>query len=205
MVEYDVRPLVDNHLQVSECYPDIFSYELPTAVPSLASRTTTIPFDLVCCHETPDRDRRHFRTCLEPTSFFTTGQALHRRYMSHIQYVTAHLSFLEQISINVSCSNMRCAMALQTTDEPWTDIPKLSRVRLLRNSYDHTLSRDETERLKKYKLRNVNPSKSPDFFERRDTMATWTFATGWEADAKVTEECRKEESDFMIDRPYLWF
>jgi hypothetical protein len=76
---------------------------------------------------------------------------------------------------------------------------------LLKNHYDPTLSRDVDERFEEYRLRDINPSKTPEFFEQRETMAKWTPATGWEADAKVMEECSKEESDFMIGRPELSF
>jgi hypothetical protein len=205
--EYDARPLADNHLRVSECYPPDRDYRqrLPRAVPSLASRTTALHFDLVCCKDTPDRALDHGYRCLEPSNFSTTGQMLHFDYVEYIEEVIADLPLLEQVSINVSCSNMHCAMALQPTDLPWTNITKLSHIRLLKNHYDHTLSRDVDERFGEYQLRDINLSKTPEFFEQRETMAKWTPATGWEADAKVTEECSKEESNFMTGRPHLWF
>jgi hypothetical protein len=210
MKEYDARPQVDNHLQISEYYADLSNFDrhsTPRAIPSLAFQTMTLHFDLLCCKETPNRATLHYGDrCLEPTTFSTTGQILHSRYASYIEYVTAHLPLLENVSINVSCSNMRCALALQLTDEPWTHIPKLSHVRLLRNSYDHTLSRDNHERLEEYyNYPELNISKSPEFFEQRRTMATWTPAAGWEADAEVTEACYREEWEFMVGRPYLLF
>jgi hypothetical protein len=145
---------------------------LPKLIPLSASQTKTLHFDLVCCNEAPDRSLR----CLDPSKFATTGKILRRRYAGFIKNVTADLPLL-------SCGNMRCAMALQMTDEPWTNIPKLSHVTLLRCTYDHTLSRNYDERSIEYELGDVDASKSAEFFEERDTMATWTPATGWEADA----------------------
>jgi hypothetical protein len=206
--EYDTRPLVDNHLQLSEFYAEVhptLRHSLPQDILSLASQTKTLQFDLVCCNETSDRVRPRRGRCLESTKFATTGQILHRRYAGYIKHVTADLPLLEKFSINLSCSNMCCAMALQSTDEPWADILKLSHVTLLRNTYDHTLGRDRDERYEEYTNGDLDPSKSAEFFEERDTMATWTPATGWEADAEVVEDCLEEESDFMIDRRYLNF
>ena len=179
--EYEARPIVDNHLQLSEFYAEVhptLRHSLPQDILSLASQTKTLQFDLVCCNETPDRVRPRRGRCLESTKFATTGQILHRRYAGYIKHVTADLPLLEEISINLSCSNMCFAMALQSTDEPWTDIPKLSHVTLLRNTYDHTLGCDRDERYGEYTNGDVDPSKSAEFFEERDTMATWTPATG---------------------------
>jgi hypothetical protein len=206
--EYDARPLVDNHLQLSEFYAAVrptLRHDLPQDIPSLASQTKTLQFDLVCCNETPDRVRPRRGRCLESTKFAATGQILYRRYAGYIKRVAADLPLLEEVSINLSCSNMCCAMALRSTDEPWADIPKLSHVTLLRNTYDHTLSPNGEERHEEYKNGDVDPSKSAEFFEERDTMATWTPATGWEADTKVLEDCLEEESDFMVDRWLLNF
>jgi hypothetical protein len=208
--EYDARPLADNYLRVSECNPPDrdWSLQLPRAVPSMAFRTTALHFDLACCRDTPDRMTHHIYgdRCLETIRFVTTtGQALHRQYVSYIEHVTTHLPLLEKVSINVSCSNMRCAMALQSTDEPWSKIEKLSHVALLQNSYDHTLSSDSAKRAREYEYGPAHALKSPEFIEQREMMATWTPATGWEADAKVTEERSKEESVFMTGRPHLSF
>jgi hypothetical protein len=142
--EYDARPLVDDHLQLSECYAAVdrdLRQSLPKLIPLSASQTKTLHFDLVCCNEAPDRSLR----CLDPSKFATTGKILRRRYAGFIKNVTADLPLLEKVSINLSCGNMRCAMALQMTDEPWTNIPKLSHVTLLRCTYDHTLSRNHDE------------------------------------------------------------
>ena len=73
---------------------------------------------------------------------------------------------------------MSCVTALQSTDEPWNDIAQLSQIELLRNVYDHDLSRDYGDRLDEYQTRDLNPSKSPEFFQNRETMATWTPAHG---------------------------
>ena len=45
---------------------------------------------------------------------------------------------------------MSCVTALQSTDEPWNDIAQLSQIELLRNVYDHDLSRDYGDRLEEY-------------------------------------------------------
>jgi hypothetical protein len=197
--EYDARPLVDNHLQLSECYAAVdrdLRQSLSKLIPLSASQTKTLHFDLVCCNEAPDRSLR----CLEPSKFATTGKILRRRYAGFIKNVTADLPLLEKVSINLSCGNMRCAMALQMTDEPWTNIPKLSHVTLPRCTYDHTLSRNHDERSIEYELGDVDASKSAEFFEERDTMATWTPATGWEADAEVVEDCLEEEAEWLSSR-----
>jgi len=97
-------------------------------------------------------------------------------------------------------------MALQSTEEPWAGIKNLSQVTLLRNVYDHDLSRDEDERVEDDELgRNQHPNQSPDFYQGRETMASWTPVSGWEANAKVIEECRAEEEEFMVGREIMSF
>jgi hypothetical protein len=202
--ENDTRPLVGYHLQVSECNPPSVFHRLSEVIPTLAIRTTAMHLDLVCCQESPDRGKR----CL--VRLLPLGNAWAERMLQHyhgeyIEYIIAHLPLLERMDIHISCGNMDCAMALQSTNPPWSNMPKLSEIKLLRNVYDHALSRNESDRFDGYESHTKNPAQSPEFFKRRKMMATWTPSHGWNADAKVTEECRGEEATFMIDRQVLWF
>ena len=132
--------------------------------------------------------------------------ALHGSYGKYIMVqLIPQLSLLEKVTIRLSCGNMDCAMALQSTDEHRTAISQLSQIELLRNVFDHDLSRDYGDRLEEYQLWDHNTSKFPEFFHNREAMATWTPAQGWKADERVTEECRNEEADFMSGRDFIFF
>jgi hypothetical protein len=207
--EYDARPLADNHLEVIECQPDdVVVHLLPREIPPLAVRTTVLHLDLVCCKDPADSAMKCLepRRCCNGTIKPWAGEELresHGRYI--IKCLIPHLPLLERATIRLSCSNMSCVTALQSTDEPWNDIAQLSQIELLRNVYDHDLSRDYGDRLDEYQTRDLNPSKSPEFFQNRETMATWTPAHGWKADEKVMEDCRNEEAVFMSGRVFILF
>jgi hypothetical protein len=117
--EYDERSPMNNKLEVSDCVFPVFDtpcLDLEVPFPSLASRATTAHINLIFCDEEPDSP------CHE-SGHSTPGP--------WIINLISNMPLLEKADITASCSNFICAMAVQSSREFWSTIPKVSRVALL--------------------------------------------------------------------------
>jgi hypothetical protein len=99
---------------------------------------------------------------------------------------------LRNMTMNISCGNVECAMALQSSGEIWPSTPNLSRISLLKPIYHFDPDSEA------YSDESLPPPLQPTrVFELRETMATWTPTRGWLADAEVVDRGRKDEAEFM--------
>jgi hypothetical protein len=193
--EYDQRPPINNIIEASEC--ELVDHECPCTdredgqswfPTSLPAQTTTLHINLIMCQCLSERIPR----CLKQG--VVVPAEMHEHYEYWLETLVRVLPLLKKVTMSVSCGNFKCAMALQSfTEEIWPSIPNLSRITLLSLTYDYDYSAKEW--VKDHRESNQMPHHSDEFFERqrRQAMATWTPAHGWQANAKVTERCRRED------------
>jgi hypothetical protein len=195
--EYDQRPAINNFIEASEC--DLVccgcqchSYNDPTWVPSsLAAQTTALHINVVICQHGPERYRGSDCRDWGPHDYMNMRQW----YRPWLEDLVWNLPLLGKVTMSVSCGNLKCATELQLLSEGnWLNVPNLSHIALLRPTHNE----DPYDRAVRAPAHNAH---SAAFFKRRETMATWTPAHGWQVDAEVTERCRKEESNYHEQAP----
>lgn len=146
--------------------------------------------NMLISQEPPDRE------CNCPDLGYLALMKLTAWYGSWMEGFLGNLPFLRKVTIDVSCGNMTCVMALQSSrDEIRLDTPNFSRAALLIPVYNH----DPQAVFLDYTNDDTAPPCSAEFFEHREVIAVWTRAHGWQADAKVTGECRQREASFMTE------
>jgi hypothetical protein len=99
---------------------------------------------------------------------------------------------LEEISISISCGNMRCARGVMLSHDIWKGIPHLCRVALLSPIFDFDLDPIELDLW--YGFKNNSSLHLSDFYQDRQILSTWTSSEGWVIDPELEAERLEEES-----------
>jgi hypothetical protein len=199
--EYDECPPLNTHLEVTQRYRHDRNcwgcYRLPHPIPKSPAQTRFLHFNLFACADSPwsHHSSMEYRKCLQSLSTGEIERALQESCGHLIHGLISVMPVLEKVSVNISCGNLSCAMALQSTLNLWANIPYLSRVALLSPVVDCDLSIFEWSRL--YGDMNKVPPPRSGFFRNRQTMATWTPSRGWEWDVELMEECLEEEKNIV--------
>jgi hypothetical protein len=205
--EYDERPPLNSHLEVTQCHQHDWNCwhrrQLQGPIPTLPAQTKFLHFNLIACADPPWRRlsemRRH--QCLENYPTGEIEEDLQESYGHLIHGLISVLPVLEKVSVNVSCGNLSCAVALQSALDLWRYIPHLSRITLLRRVYDRDFCPREWHF--HYGDTSEGPSPPSDFFRNRQTMTIWTPSCGWERDIDLAEECPEEEKN-VVRRMMSW-
>jgi hypothetical protein len=195
--EYDECPPRNTDLRVTQyrCSESGFR-QLQGPIPSMPAQTEYMHFDLLVCEDPPWVRSTSIgqHDCFNDHSAGALKAVLQNKHGRFIHSLISVMPVLKEVSITISCGNMECAVALQSSHQFWKNTPYLSRLVLLSPTFGYDLwvlcnlwdcyylDGDRKE---------LHPS---TFFENRQTMATWTSVRGWEINNDLTEKCREEES-----------
>ena len=99
---------------------------------------------------------------------------------------------LEEISIGISCGNMRCVRGVVLSHDIWKGIPHLCRVALLSPIFDFDLDPIELDLW--YGFKNNGSPHLSDFYQDWQILSTRISSEGWVIDPELEAERLEEES-----------
>jgi hypothetical protein len=139
--EYDERPALNTHLEVTQCFrPDSDCLRLPRLqglIPSSPAQTRFLHFYLLGCIDPPWRGpHTRWSECLAGFTTEVIKNDFQRCWGRLIHDLVSVMPVLEEISISISCGNMRCARGVMLSHDIWKGIPHLCRVALLSPIFD---------------------------------------------------------------------
>jgi hypothetical protein len=195
--EYDERPASNTHLEVTQCFrPDSDCLRLPRLqglIPSSPAQTRFLHFYLLGCIDPPWR-RPHvsWSECLAGFTTEMIKDDFQRCWGRLIHDLVSVMPVLEEISIGISCGNMRCVRGVVLSHDIWKGIPHLCRVALLSPIFDFDLDPIELDLW--YGFKNNGSPHLSDFYQDWQILSTRISSEGWVIDPELEAERLEEES-----------
>jgi hypothetical protein len=195
--EYDESPALNTHLEVTQCFrPDSDCLRLPRLqglIPSSPAQTRFLHFYLLGCIDPPWRGPHvRWSECLAGFTTEMVKDDFQRCWGRLIHDLVSVMPVLKEISIGISCCNMRCVRGVMLSHDIWKGIPHLCRVALLSPIFDFDLDPIELDLW--YGFKNNSSPHLSDFYQDRQILSTWTSSEGWVIDPELEAERLEEES-----------